>query len=137
MFVLDCSVTMSWFFEGESENSAYADKVLERLKVEDALVPRLWHLEVLNVLLASERRRRVTPTDSDRFLEYLSLLPITTDPMPVTIQDREVLGLARKYQLSSYDTAYLALAVGEELKIATQDRGLAAAAKALGVWLDC
>jgi predicted nucleic acid-binding protein len=137
MFVLDCSVTMSWFFEEESENSAYADKVLERLKVEDALVPRLWHLEVLNVLLASERRRRVTPTDSDRFLEYLSLLPITTDPMPVTIQDREVLGLARKYQLSSYDTAYLALAVGEELKIATQDRGLAAAAKALGVWLDC
>lgn len=137
MFVLDCSVTMSWFFEEESENSAYADKVLERLKVEDALVPRLWHLEVLTVLLVSERRCRVTPTDSDRFLEYLSLLPITTDPMPVTIQDREVLGLARKYQLSSYDTAYLALAVGEALKIATQDRGLAAAAKALGVWLDC
>jgi len=65
----------------------------------------------------------------------MKLLPISTDPMPVTIQDKEVLALARKYQLSSCDTAYLTLAVGEELQIATQDRGLTAAAKALNVWL--
>lgn len=136
MFVLDCSVTMSWCFEEESENGIYAEQVLKRLETEDAVVPRLWHLEVLNVLLASERRRRIAAQQSDSFLEYLSLLPIRTDSMPVTIQDHEVLALARKYQLSSYDTAYLALAVGEGLKIATQDRGLIAAAKALDVWLS-
>ena len=136
MFVLDCSVTMSWCFEEESENCQYAEQILKRLETEDAVVPRLWHLEVLNVLLASERRRRIAAQQSDSFLEYLSLLPIRTDSMPVTIQDHEVLALARKYQLSSYDTAYLALAVGEGLKIATQDRGLIAAAKALDVWLS-
>lgn len=137
MFVLDCSVTMSWCFDEESENGAYAEYVLKLLKTEDALVPRLWHLEVLNVLLVSERRQRITSQESDGFLEYLSLLPIKTDPMPITIQDREVLALARKYQLSSYDTAYLMLAVGESLLLATQDRGLRSAAKALGVWMDC
>ena len=136
MFVLDCSVTMSWCFEEESENGQYSEQILKRLETEDAVVPRLWHLEVLNVLLASERRRRIAAQQSDSFLEYLSLLPIRTDSMPVTIQDHEVLALARKYQLSSYDTAYLALAVGEGLKIATQDRGLIAAAKALDVWLS-
>jgi predicted nucleic acid-binding protein len=136
MFVLDCSVTMSWCFEEESENDIYAEHILKRLEREDAVVPRLWHLEVLNVLLASERRRRITSQQSDSFLEYLSLLPIRTDSMPVTIQDHEVLALARKYQLSSYDTAYLALAVGEGLQIATKDRGLIAAAKALDAWLD-
>lgn len=135
MFVLDCSVTMSWCFEEESENGIYAERVLKRLETEDAVVPRLWHLEVLNVLLASERRRRISSQQSGSFLEYLSLLPISTDPMPITIQDQEVLALARKYQLSSYDTAYLALAVGEKLQLATQDRGLTAAAKALDVWL--
>jgi len=135
VFVLDCSVTMSWCFEEESENGMYAEHILKRLKTENAVVPRLWHLEVLNVLLASERRRRISTQESDNFLEYLSLLPIQTDSMPVTIRDNEVLTLARKYQLSSYDTAYLALAVGEGLQIATQDRGLVAAAKALDVWL--
>lgn len=136
MFVLDCSVTMSWCFDEESENGIYAERILKRLETEDALVPRLWHLEVLNVLLAAERRRRISVAESDRFLEYLSLLPISTDAMPVTIQDREVLALARKYQLSSYDTAYLALAVGDKIQLATQDRGLIAAAKALGIWLE-
>ena len=135
MFVLDYSVTMSWCFEEKSKNGIYAEQVLNRLETEDAVVPRLWYLEALNVLLSSEWRRRVTSQKSDSLLEYLSQLPIRTDSMPVTIQDHEVLALARKYQLSSYDTAYLALAVGEGLQIATQDRGLIAAAKALDVWL--
>lgn len=134
MFVLDCSVTISWCFDEEDEKSFYADDILKRLETDDAIVPRLWHLEVINVLLASERRKRISAQESDNFLEYLAFLPIRTDPMPVTIQDREVLALARKYQLSSYDTAYLALAVGEDCGLATLDRGLIAAAKAMGVY---
>lgn len=133
MFVLDCSVTMAWCFD--DENSEYAAQVLEHLKTDSALVPRLWHLEVLNVLLVAERKRRITVAESDSFLQSLSILPIETDSMPVTVQDREIIALARKYQLSAYDTAYLALAVGEDIVIATQDRGLQAAAKALGLWM--
>lgn len=135
MFVLDCSVTMAWCFEDEKDND-YATHILTLLEKETALVPRLWHLEVLNVLFAAERRRWIAAEQSDEFLQLLSHLAIETDGMPVTIHDREVIDLARRYQLSSYDTAYLALAVGEEIFIATQDRGLKAAARALGVWLD-
>ena len=133
MFVLDCSVTMSWCFQDEQTVNNYAAQILSRMESESALVPRLWHLEVLNVLMVAERQRRITAEQSDNFLQSLSVLPIETDPMPITIQDKEVIALARKYQLSAYDTAYLALAIGEELQIATRDKGLSAAARALKV----
>lgn len=133
MFVLDCSVTMSWCFQDEQTENNYASKILSMMESESALVPRLWHLEVLNVLMVAERQRRITAEQSDNFLQSLSVLPIETDPMPVTIQDKDVIALARKYQLSAYDTAYLALAIGEDLQIATRDKGLSAAARALNV----
>ena len=133
MFVLDCSVTMSWCFQDEQADNNYAAQILSSLESDSALVPRLWHLEVLNVLLVAERQRRITAEQSDTFLQSLSTLPIETDPMPVTIQDKEVIALARKYQLSAYHTAYLALAIGEDLKIATQNRRLGAAARALKI----
>ncbi|MEZ5478319.1 MAG: type II toxin-antitoxin system VapC family toxin [Thiolinea sp.] len=59
MFVLDYSVTMTWCFADEQAGNHYAAQVLERMKTDAALVPRLWHLEVLNVLLVAERSRRI------------------------------------------------------------------------------
>lgn len=136
MFVLDCSATMSWCFQDEQADNNYASQILSKMESESALVPRLWHLEVLNVLMVAERQRRITAEQSDAFLQSLSVLPIETDPMPVTIQDKEVIALARKYQLSAYDTAYLALAIGEDLQIATRDKGLSAAARALKILIE-
>lgn len=136
MFVLDCSVTMNWCFADESANNKYAAFVLDYMQKNEALVPRLWHLEVLNVLLVAERQRRITAKQSNTFLGFLASAGIKTDAMPVTIHDDDTLALARKYQLSSYDAAYLALAIGEDILLATQDKGLRAAANALGVWLE-
>ena len=55
--VLDCSVGMAWCFEDEADR--YADGVLDRLVEETALVPPLWPLEIANVLVVAERRRRL------------------------------------------------------------------------------
>ncbi len=57
--VVDCSVTMAWCFEDECDE--LADAVLDRLADGEAWVPSLWPLEVANVLVAAERRRRLTP----------------------------------------------------------------------------
>ena len=124
---------MSWCFQDEQTDNNYAAQILSKMKSESALVPRLWHLEVLNVLMVAERQHRITAKQSDNFLQSLSVLPIETDPTPVTIQDKEIIALARKYQLSAYDTAYLALAIGEDLQIATRDQGLYAAAHELKI----
>ena len=41
--VVDASVVIAWLFDDEDEPRA--DKVLEQLADEAALVPHLWHLE--------------------------------------------------------------------------------------------
>jgi predicted nucleic acid-binding protein len=74
-FVLDTSVAMAWCFEDEV--TRYADRVLDRLAADAALVPPIWPLAVANVLCVAERRQRLRPADSARFTELLRALPIT------------------------------------------------------------
>ncbi len=65
-FVMDNSVVMSWCFKDEI--SQYADAVLDRLQDSTALVPSIWPLEVVNVLLVAERKKRLREADSVRFI---------------------------------------------------------------------
>lgn len=135
MFVLDCSVTMAWCFEDEA--SEYADAVLRRLETEDAVVPTLWHLEVLNVLLVAERRGRITTQQRQDFLKLLSqLVNLETDLLTTSISDTAVLELALQFNLSIYDAVYLALAITQKISLATQDKKLKVAAQACGLWFQ-
>lgn len=134
MFVLDCSVALAWCFEDES--SDYADKVLDCLEEQTALVPRLWHLEVLNVLVVGERRQRIQAPETQEFLELLQALDIQTDKHSPVIENDELLQLARMHQLSVYDATYLALALREKLPLATQDKRLRRVAEQLGIYFQ-
>ena len=58
IFVLDCSVALSWCFLDERE--AYALDVLRSLAKTRTVVPAVWPLEVANGLLMGERRKRST-----------------------------------------------------------------------------
>jgi hypothetical protein len=57
-FVLDGSVTLAWLFHDEAD--PYADAFVAKLPALEMLVPRLWRLELANVLLVGERRGRCT-----------------------------------------------------------------------------
>jgi predicted nucleic acid-binding protein len=133
MIVLDTSVTMAWFFSDEV--SLYADAVLDHLRSSRALVPALWPFEVANVLLIGERQQRVLPAQSDQFLQLLATLPIDIEPRSFTDLMSTLLPLARLHTLSSYDAAYLGLALRLGLQLATLDAQLIAAAQAAGVTL--
>jgi predicted nucleic acid-binding protein len=130
-FVLDCSITLAWFFEDETD--AYADAVRDSLASASALVPSLWQLEVANALVVGERRKRTTEAKATAFLTLLKSLPITADDETATRAWQETLHLARAQNLSAYDAAYLELAVRLGLPLATLDEPLKAAAKAVGV----
>ncbi len=129
--VLDCSVAVSWCFEDEA--SAETDALLERVRDEGAIVPALWHLELGNVLVQAERRRRLTAADTTARLELIADLPIQTDDETPPRALREVLTLARAEGLTTYDAAYLELAMRKGLALATRDRALAAAAMRAGL----
>jgi len=131
-FVVDNSVVMSWCFKDEINN--YADKVLDRLTGATAVVPSIWLLEVVNVLLAAERQKRLSESDSIRFLTLLSQLPIVIEhERPETMQ--ELLALGRTNNLSSYDASYLNLAMKKGLPLATLDNKLIEAAGRVNVSL--
>jgi predicted nucleic acid-binding protein len=127
-FVLDASVCAVWALADESH--PLADRAMERMAKETALVPALWWLEVRNVLVISERRKRLTAEGSGEFLTFLAGFPINTD---ANRDEAAILGFARKYQLSFYDAAYLDVAHRNHLPLATLDKALQAAAKAARV----
>ncbi len=131
--ILDCSLTMAWCFH--DEHSEQADAVLEHLRNADAIVPSIWPLEVVNVLLVGERRKRLTHAESARFLALLRALPIAIDHEMTHHQTDGVLALAREQHLSAYDACYLELALRHGAQLATLDDRLAAAATALGIKL--
>jgi predicted nucleic acid-binding protein len=129
--VVDCSVTMAWCFEDECDE--LADAVLDRLADGEAWVPSLWPLEVANVLVAAERRRRLTAADSARFIELLMGLPIVVDDRSHERALSQVLAAARQLGISVYDASYLELAMRLGATLATRDTQLSAAAASAGV----
>ena len=126
-FVVDNSVVMAWCFQDET--SQYADAILGSLEVFKAIVPSIWPLEVGNVLLVAERRKRLSEADSARFIALLTELPITIEQESPERMMREILALAREHQISSYDASYLDLAMRKGVPIATLDDGLIKAAE--------
>lgn len=130
-FVLDASVVVAWCFEDET--TPYTEHVLALLDNDTAHVPTIWPLEVANALLVAERRNRLEPADTVRFLELLRTLPIMIDTRQGERVFSAVVDAARTYALTSYDAAYLELAMREGLPLAAQDQRLIAAATAAGV----
>jgi predicted nucleic acid-binding protein len=126
-FVLDASVVLSWCFDDET--SPYTDALLDLLAEGEAFVPSIWPLEIVNVLVNAERAGRLVHADALKFLRLIASLPITVIPESPARVFSEVLALAREEGLSSYDAAYLDLALREGLPLATQDRALRRAAK--------
>jgi predicted nucleic acid-binding protein len=127
--VIDASVTMAWCFEDEA--STATDDVLDRLRHDSAVVPALWQLEVVNVLLAAERRKRITEAQAVRLLDLLGRLPVEVDSTRYDTQS--VLDAGRRHNLSAYDAAYLVLAERLAAPLATLDGRLSSACRTAGV----
>jgi predicted nucleic acid-binding protein len=132
-FVLDASVALRWFLDHPVPS--YANRVRQLLiSGSSAVVPALWHLEMANGLVIAQRRGVLSASDVDRSLldlEQLLAQMIQSDAALVSI--RQSLLTARKFQITSYDAAYLETAQRANLPLATLDQPLRAAAKQTGV----
>ena len=124
---------MAWCFHDEAD--AYTDSVLDLFLDSEAIVPSIWPLEVANVLLVAGRRKRLTEAGSLQFVKMLSELPITIDHGSSERAFSEIIFIGRQQGLSSYDAAYLELAMREGAALATQDVKLKKACKKCGVKL--
>ena len=134
-FVLDASVAVAWVagMPIEPYAAAVQTHVANGWR---AIVPSLWQVEVANALLMVERRGTLTGADVDRgLLDLESFLASRAEVDQTPVAMRQAANLARTFQLTVYDAAYLELAKRESVPLATLDKGLRTAAVKAGVTL--
>lgn len=129
--VVDASIALKWFLR--DERSPLANTVLEQIRTDGAYVPALFRWEIQSVLLVAERAYRLTRDDVDEALDFLRDLPVIMDPAGERAFSGTEVELARQYDLTPYDAAYLSIAAGRGLPLATADAELAHAARDLSV----
>ena len=131
-FVVDASVTLPWFLV--DERTAFTDSLLDAIDRIEYWAPSVWRLEIPNALLAAERKHRIDRARRLEALDQASRLRIKVDPQLPDMQ--AISAVAERRQLSTYDAAYLELAIRQEFGLITLDRQLARAALAEGVPLE-
>jgi predicted nucleic acid-binding protein len=131
MFVLDCSMTMAWAFRDKTTPGTL--EVLDLAAQEACVAPSVWPLEVCNAVITAQRRGRFTSADVPLFLGLVGDLCVSVDDLTLRQTVESVLPLAAHHALSSYDAAYLELALRKGAALATLDAGLARAARDAGV----
>jgi predicted nucleic acid-binding protein len=129
--VVDASVALAWGFSDES--SEYADAVLVALEGQTVLVPAIWSVEIANALAVGERRKRIHPPEVRRFIELLKGLSIAEESQLFGDVLSNILPLAREYNLSGYDAAYLDIAIRHGALLATLDIALKKASLNAGI----
>jgi len=130
--VIDASTTLGFLMKDERE--AHALKALAT--VESGVpthVPAHWCVEVANGLIMAERRKRASQADITEALNLVRELPVKTDDETGQRLGGATAALARQYNLTIYDAAYLELAMRYGAALATSDAALIKAAKSAGV----
>jgi len=130
--VLDTSVFMRWT-EPEKEPRAVAMR--HYVAQFGAIVPGLFRVEVQNALRSALLSKSV-PLGEERLahaLELASMFPIEVEPGPPALALGAELAVARRYDLTVYDAAYLELALRLNLPLMTFDQELERAAQAVGL----
>lgn len=123
-FVVDASMAASWMTS--DENIELTDRVMLRLAQGLARVPSQFWQEARSLFLRAERRGRLPTGGAAAAMQRLWRLPIGDTGAGA---DAAVFALATRHGLSTYDATYLALALAEQVPIATLDMRLAAAAR--------
>ena len=115
--IVDASVLLRAFLPDETQPNALAvvrDHVLGKIQIK---APALLPYEINNAVWQAERRRRITSSQADRIIQSFSKLDIEIIPQSW----KKLLPLARQFDRSAYDAAYLALAQETSQPLLTGD----------------
>jgi predicted nucleic acid-binding protein len=96
-------------------------------------VPPHFQLEVANFLVQAQRRGTLSSSGAQQALRYLHHLPITVDTSMHGQIFTDVIAIAQRNGITSYDAAYIHCARTRGARLASLDKQLLAAAKSEGV----
>lgn len=131
MVVVNSSALVSLLLEDEFDDVANAMRSV--IIEEDIVVPSLLRWELLNALRTAERRGHLSPEEVEKKLDQVAALAPLVDARDCSTDLRAELFLARRFNISSYDAAYLELAARKGAKLITRDERLTEAAAQLGL----
>ena len=126
--VVDASVSAAWFLPDEA--TPFTEAVLSATANGQVWVPALWLLEIGNLLINAQRRKRLDGAKRQALIAAAEGLRLRVDREPVALRDIDA--LADRHRLSTYDATYLELALRRRLPLATLDVALLAALPAAG-----
>ena len=120
----------------KDEHSPLTNRVLRLLqKHQDIFAPVHWWIEVANGLHMAERRSRITRAEVAEAFAFIRAFPITIDGETAGKCEGDTLSLARQFNLTVYDAAYLELAIRLKGTLATNAKALAKAGRSVGLRL--
>ena len=128
-FVVDASVGAAWFLPDEA--TPFTEAALQATATAEVWVPVVWLLEMGNLLLNAQRRKRIADAKRRELVAAASVLRLRVDREPVSMVALDA--LAARHKLTAYDAAYLELALRRQLALATLDAALVASLSAAGV----
>lgn len=107
-FVIDASVCLKWLFSEEDSSQALSILADFEAKKVMLVAPFLWEYEIVNALATAVSRKKITVSQSVKFLDFF----LQSKPTLISIASEYAtcLTLARTYHLSAYDSSYLTLA---------------------------
>ena len=122
-YVLDSSFGGAFIMPDERSQriTDFFETVSERSNL---YVPALFWFEISNLLTSAIIRKRIGVSDIRQLLELLPQSEFNTDLSFGTEYANSITALASGYGLSSYDAAYLELAIRKEAAIGTLDNNL-------------
>lgn len=94
-------------------------------------VPAIFYLECTNVLTVALKKRRISMSDFEEYQQVISNLPFIVDTfsaMPECVHSLS--RLSQQFDLTSYDSSYLELALRLGAKLGSYDQKLLAACNA-------
>jgi predicted nucleic acid-binding protein len=131
LIVLDASLMVEWV-AGANGRSAFPD-IYEALFDSPVLVPSHWPLEIGNALRPDLRSHKLSVADFHTIIEEFDRVDIRVQ----TSLDLDEIGplaqFAVSHDLTTYDAAYIQIALQHGAALATLDRAMRTAAAALNI----
>ncbi len=127
--VVDASVAAAWFLPDEA--TPFTEATLQACTAGDVWVPALWQLEIGNLFVSAQRRKRITAEKRSELASVAARLRLRVDREPLNMVELDA--LAAGHALTTYHAVYLELALRRGLPLATLDAALSKAASRAGV----
>lgn len=131
MIVLDASLVIAWLMTEKlpaGDTDAYSD-----LPDNVLVVPSHWPLEISNVLRSRIKSNRISISDFHDIVERFDLLNVEVQSPLELDEIGHLAQFAVTHELTTYDAAYVQLALQRRVPLATLDRAMRAAATKLNI----